>query len=460
MTPLLQRRGVTSSWLLAMAIFCCVAFGVASGVDPKYAIVGLAGVGFVVIVFLDLTVGIAIFAALSYLDALGTGGAALSFNKVLGLLLIVSWLLRRATTQRADPRTVISQNPRLFMWIVAFLGWSLISSVWAVESSVAFSYVYRDILEMLVVPVVYSAVNSRRDVYLIVCGLLVGALISSIYGIAHPTAAGTAYAGRFTGTTGDPNAQAAALAAAVGRAARQSVVAMRSVKLRTIAIVTVVLSLVGIVETLSRSGLVALGVMMLSAVAFGGQWRRKATLLVVLGMIGVAGYYAVLAPAAATKRVTDVNSDGRNDIWLVAWRMFAANPVLGVGAGNFQNASNRYLERPGLVTAAPFIIDTPKVAHNIYLENLATLGVPGLILMCALFVGVIAAALRAARIFERLGDRELDLVSRSCILALVAFLVSDFFISGFQTKQFWLIFGLSLAMLKLARTEARSLSIV
>ena len=73
--------------------------------------------------------------------------------------------------------------------------------------------------------------------------------------------------------------------------------------------------------------------------------------------------------------------------------------------------------------------------------------------MVAIFIGGIAAALRAAHIFERLGDSELDLMARACVLGMIGFDVSNFFISGLQTKQFWLIFGLGLALAKLAETE-------
>ena len=446
---LLQRHGAPQLWLAATVVLC-VAFGLGAGVSPKYAIVGVLGVGFVIAVIADLALGVAFFAAFSFLDQLSSGGPTFSLDKVAGLLLILSWALRRSTASREDARTIISRHPRLFTWIVLLLVWSSISAVWAVQSGVAISYVYRDILQLLVVPVVYSAVNSRRDVYLIVGGFLIGAVISAVYGLIHPVSATAAAAGRLVGTTGDPNQAAAALVAAIALAAGLAVVARRSFRLKLLAVVAAALSVVGVVETLSRSGLIALGVVLLAGTIVAGRWRRVARVLLVLGVIGVAGYFLVLAPASSVNRVTNPSSDGRSDIWKVGWRIFEANPILGVGAGNFQQASVHYLQRPGAITYGVFFIVTPKVAHNIYLEQLATLGVPGLIIMLAIFVGGIVVALRAAHIFERLGDPELDLVSRSTVLALFAFLASDFFISGLQTKQFWVVFGLALAMEKLA----------
>lgn len=454
MAALFQRRGNGAAiWLVAVVLFACLAVGVVAGVSPKYAIEAVLGIGFVVLVFSDLALGVAIFAALSFLSDITSGSSALSFDKVLGLLLILSWALRRATAAREDGRTVIGNHPRLFAWIVAFLAWSTISAMWALSSSVALKYVFTDVLELLLIPVVYGAVNSRRDAYVIVVGFLIGGIATALYGLAHPLSASAYQAGRFSSAAGDANQTAADLAATLTMAAGLGIVAVRSAKLRMLVLAAGLFSLIGIVQTLSRSGLVALGAALIAGVLLGGRWRRQAGRLLVLGAVVVVGYFLFLAPASSTSRITSADTSGRSTIWTVGWRMFEANPVLGVGTGNFQTASRLYLDRPGLTTAGYLIITTPKVAHNIYLEMMATLGIPGLILMLAMFIGGIAATLRAAHIFERLGDRELELLSRCTILCLIAYLASDFFISALQTKEFWLVFAFGLALSKLARTE-------
>ena len=144
-------------------------------------------------------------------------------------------------------------------------------------------------------------------------------------------------------------------------------------------------------------------------------------------------------------------SSGRLDIWHVGWRMVQAHPLQGVGAGNFQNAAVHYVQAPGPITSAPLIVDAPHVAHNVYLELLADLGVPGLLA----FVGVAAfsllAGLKAARTFERGGDIGLELAARCVVLALIGFLAADFFLSGEFSKQLWLTFALCSALLGLAQ---------
>jgi O-antigen ligase len=228
----------------------------------------------------------------------------------------------------------------------------------------------------------------------------------------------------------------------------------RSTPLRLLAVVAVIVSFVGLVSTLSRAGLFAFAFVLLAGVLFGGRWRRRSATFLLVGVTAVVLYFVALAPSSALHRVVSGGTSGRSTIWTVGWRMFEANPVIGVGAGNFQVSSVHYLERPGLVTAAFFIIDIPKVAHNIYLEQLATLGVPGLIAMVGIFIAGVSAALRAAHIFERLGDRPMEIMARCSILGLFAFLSADFFASELLSKQLWLVFALAPALLKLADIES------
>lgn len=440
-------------WLVAAVLIACAILGLVVGISPKYAIEGVLGIGFVFLVFADLAAGVAVFAALSFLSDITSGSSALSFDKVLGILLIASWLARRSTSASTDARTIIGNHPRLFAAIVAFLAWSALSAVWAVSSGTAFSYVFVDVLDLLLIPVVYGAVNSRRDAYVIVAGFLVGAIVTALYGFAHPLSASAAQSGRFSSAAGDANQTAADLAAALMMAAGLGLVAARSARLRLLVLAAVPLSFIGIIASLSRSGLLALGAALLAGAVFGGRWRGLACRLLVLGAVIVVGYFVFIASAGRASRVTSSNSTGRSTIWTVAWRMFEANPVLGSGTGNFQTAAHLYLIRPGATPAGSLIITTPEPTHNVYLQMLAELGIPGLIVLLSVFIGGIAVALRAAHIFERLGDRELELAARCIILALMAYLASDFFLPDLQLKQFWLVFAIGLAMFKLACVE-------
>jgi O-antigen ligase len=454
-TALSQSRGGSIGWLAGLG-FTCVGVGVVAGVDPKYGVAGALALGFIVAVLGDLVVGVAMFTTLSFLDNLNVGGAAVSFDKVVGLLLFGSWVASRTAGSRRNARAVALRHPAMLLSIVFFLGWSTLSAAWARNSGDALNTTYRDALDLLLIPIVYGAIRDRRDVQIVVGGYLAGAIFSAVYGLITPPAATSLAAGRLTGSLGEANQQATVLVAAIVLAVGFASLSRRSTPLKLFALVAVIVSFIGLVGTLSRAGLLAFGFVLAAGIVFGGRWRRGAATFLVVGSAAVVVYFAALAPTSALQRVISGGTSGRSTIWTVGWRMFEGNPVVGVGAGNFQVSSVDYLQRPGLVTAAFYIIDVPKVAHNIYLEQLATLGIPGLIGMLGIFVAGVSAALRAAHIFERLGDRQMEIMARCSILALFAFLSADFFASELLSKQLWLVFALAPALLKLADIESEN----
>ena len=133
--------------------------------------------------------------------------------------------------------------------------------------------------------------------------------------------------------------------------------------------------------------------------------------------------------------------------------MVEAEPVRGIGAGNFPNTSVHYLLEPGALVRDDFIVDEPKVAHNMYLEMLAELGVVGLALFGGVLLFSLWCAARAARTFMRAGDTQLEIISRALFVALVGILASDFFGSRQFSKQLWLLMALTPALLAIARAE-------
>jgi O-antigen ligase len=133
--------------------------------------------------------------------------------------------------------------------------------------------------------------------------------------------------------------------------------------------------------------------------------------------------------------------------------MWQANPILGVGSGNFINTAPYYVDQVGPLTRADLIVDVPHVAHNTYLELLDELGVPGLLAFLMIVIASIAAAIQAARIYERSGDTSFELLSRCVALAILAQLSGAFFITNYYEKLLWLLLALPFPLLALARTE-------
>ena len=90
--------------------------------------------------------------------------------------------------------------------------------------------------------------------------------------------------------------------------------------------------------------------------------------------------------ANLNKRLFSLSGNGRTEQFHTAWQQVTDHPVLGGGAGSFDG----YWFQHRRVNA------TVHDAHNLYLETLAELGPPGLILLVLVF-GLPLAALRRAR---------------------------------------------------------------
>jgi hypothetical protein len=88
--------------------------------------------------------------------------------------------------------------------------------------------------------------------------------------------------------------------------------------------------------------------------------------------------------AGPTDRLVSLSGNRRDEYWSVAWQGIEDRPAVGSGAGTFGYV---WLEhRPSRANALD--------AHNLYLETLAELGPPGLLLLVAALVVPLVAAVR------------------------------------------------------------------
>jgi O-antigen ligase len=434
--------GVPQVALLGTALL----LGLLAGLDPKLAVAAAIGLAFMALVLSDLGIGLALFAGLSFVELVPAGGAPVSFGKLAGLLLAISWLATLASRRDAE-NDFVSVHPAFTYLLVSFLGWSALSIFWAEQTPDALDGLYRYALGAILFLIVFSAVRERRHVVWVLAAFLTGAVVSAAYGLLAAAPGAAEDFSRLGGAGVDPNQLAGLLVAALAIAAAFAIGLRGSGPARLAAAAIIPFCLLGILFSLSRGGLVALGVALLAAVAFSGRWRPAAIALLVSVGVGAFVYVGYVASPAARERVTRVEGGtGREDIWKVGWRMVEANPGKGVGAGNFDVASIHYLLEPGTIVRDDFIVDTPKVAHNMYLEVLAELGIPGLVMFLGIIGFSLVAILRATRAFRAAGDQRLELLSRALFVALLALLASDFFLSEEYSKQLWLLLALGPAL--------------
>jgi O-antigen ligase len=349
-------------------------------------------------------------------------------------------------------RSFLSAQPWLVAVLAVFLAWSGLSAIWAEDPAAAFRSTVRFALNATLIPIVFWAVRDRRHVLWVVAAFIVGAQLSVLWGMSHHqvTVGRPGQVGRLSGATVEANALATLLIVCTVFAGALVLALRRAPLARALAAAAALAAMAAFFATFSRAGIVALAAVIVAGIVYGGRWRSAFVALALV--VGIVGFVYVNEPTSgAAGRLSSQNSSGRVDIWNVGLRMVNANPVGGVGSGNFTTAEPHYLLAPGSIGRPELIIDTPLVAHNIYLHVLAEMGVVGL----SLFLGVLAlsvgSAIRAVSMFRRRREHVLELLGRALVIALAGVLTADFFASEQYSKQLWLLLAMGPALLAIAR---------
>ena len=431
-------------WCAAVT-FVAAFVGLVAAVDPKVGLAMALGVAFTALVVSDLAVGVALFLLVAFLESV-SAFAGLSLAKLAGALLAFSWLAL-VTTRSGTHRSLMRDHPVVLSAMVALGGWTVMSAAWAELPATALDSSTRWVLNLVLFPIVYAAITKPSHVRLVFALFAFGALLSAGFGLATGTAVEDS--GRLAGNGVNANELGELLIVAVILAGALASCREIPAPGRLLALCASGLAVVALLATVSRGAILGLVVALLCSPLLAGRGRRPAALALVVVAAGCAATYLVaVAPRADIERLTsgDSTGTGRTDIWKVGLRMVKANPVLGVGAGNYPNSTIHYLLEPGTIMRSDFIVDDPKVAHNVYLQVLAELGVVGLVLFLGLLAYVLRGLLIAARRFDRGGDRSMEVLSRALLIALCGLLASAFFSSAIYSKQLWLLLALALAI--------------
>jgi O-antigen ligase len=439
--------------LIAGLLAVSLLTGVLAGYNPPLALALTLGLVFVAVTLSNLTAGVCIFAVLSFLDTVLPGGGTLSAPKLLGLMLVLSWLALVTAGEREQRERIFSHPAFLFV-LMLFVCWSLLSATWAEHPGAAVVAFTRYLPNALLFLIVFSAVRTKQQLLWVVGAFVIGAFLSGVYGIVTPPPATDG--DRLAGAGGDPNETAAAMVAGLALATALGIAVKGKPVVRTACWVAATVCMLTLFLTSSRGGLIALGVALIAAVFLGG--RRRGTMLVAAfgAVLVTIFYFATIAPTDVRERVTHPEGGtGRVDIWTVGWRMVEHNTIQGVGSGNFSTSSIHYLLEPGVILRDDFIVDTPKVAHNTYLQILAELGIVGFALFMTILGFSLVCAYKAHRAAASAGDRELDIIARATVVALVALFSAYIFVSRDYGKQLWLLLALCPVMLEIARRELK-----
>jgi O-antigen ligase len=454
--PLLRIDDPTTAVLKALFVAAAVAIGLVAGINPPIALALAIAVAFILIVLSDLAVGIALFIFVAFLEVLPLGATpTVSVVKLVGVLLGLSWLaVLAARRDTGEVVELIRAHPAFSGALVLLLAWVVLSVGWAEDESAAKLAILRLTLDFGLFFIFFTALTERRYFVWGFWAYIGGSLTSAMYGLIATQSFDVT--GRLSGAGTNANDLAAVLVASlVLSVALAAWYRRRSPILCLTAISAGLMCAVLTFLTLSRAGLLSLGVVMVIAVLIASRQRGKVLVLSMIVVLGVVGYFSFLAPQEARDRVTSIGSGtGRTDIWRIGMRVVDAQPVIGVGAANFPNASQHYLNEPGR-------IETENkggqalVAHNIYLETWAELGVVGLVLFLFVLGVPVTATLKAARNFAKAGDGHTEALARALFVAQLAMLSAAFFASIQYNKQLWILLAFGPALMAVSRSTPR-----
>jgi probable O-glycosylation ligase (exosortase A-associated) len=227
------------------------------------------------------------------------------------------------------------------------------------------------------------------------------------------------------------------------------------------------LFLAAIIRTFSRGGflgLIAVGVYC---------WLRSSRKIISgFAIILLAAFFIFWAPKRYWLEMSTIQGEyegttegtgaARKYAWQIGWEMFLANPVFGVGQGNFPWEFTHY-EGERQFEGRSF---SGRAAHSLYYTLLPELGLVGVFLFLGMNYRIYRDLALVRRLYKNKSRLQQSEDTRyfffmSCALeaSLVAFLASGYFISVLYYPSFWTLMGFAVALRKVAfANEQKSLA--
>lgn len=349
--------------------------------------------------------------------------------KVAGGLLFLSWLVRLVR----DPRPAGLRHP-VVLAVAALVTVVLASlAVHGADLATGADHATTYAAYALVVVVLVDTVRTGRP-----AGGTVARRLVLAFALSCTVAGAVALVrfliegGRAAGPLEDPNDLAFFLLAALPLL---MVGSRRSAPLRAICATVLI---VAILATFSRGALVGLAVALIVAVVLGAVRLSTAAGVGLAAAVAVGALWATHSDVVARSieeksNIAAANVASRTTTATMAARMTADSPLLGQGPGGFAKAAPRF------VPAGTTHVDE-KVAHQMYLDVSAELGLLGL----GAFLAVIGCAVQGARRARRAaGDRPL---AEAVLISLGGTLVAACFLSEQFYLPLWLLVALGAAL--------------
>jgi O-antigen ligase len=218
-----------------------------------------------------------------------------------------------------------------------------------------------------------------------------------------------------------------------------------------------------IIVGLSRGGFLGLAAVVLYCLA---RSPRKVAGFTIVAVIGVAAlFFAGPAYWEEMSTITDTSestADLRIEVWKIGVRMWQANPILGIGAGNFRWHVGDYqsadqLDKYGRDLSGSII------AHSLPVELLAELGAAGVVVVGALLWGTWRNLRKVQRgVIASPGEPVVSNLiplahyADAVIASILACLVTGTFLSLLYFEYLWLLIAMGIAITQVFRAEMKA----
>ncbi len=433
---LLDGRAVA----LLVATVGAAAVAYVSSVAPLAALAALAAAVMLVLV-LTYPFGtlLLLLAALPWEGLLGYPSETVSAVKLLGLLLLASYLITALLTRRPLNLPPTSLTVGIFVLLVA------VSLILSPDPSAGTGKLLRYALFAGFFFLVVQLLNDRARLLMALRVLTLSVTAAAIWGLV-PFLQGEA--DRAGGPIENP-VDFGYLLAALLPIAGYLILEDRDRRWLWLSCFPVILA--ATLATLSRGAFVAL----IAALAWGvatGRIKLGGLIATTGALFATVGVGLLLWGPVINERVeqrqdiADENVESRVALWRGAALMAMDNPVTGVGPDRYGIESVEY------VRENPIVIQEP-VAHSAYLEILAENGPFALLAFVAFLVGSWLMLSRHRRASTRAQDREGVRLATTLQASLLIAIVGALFLSEQLTIPFWLVGALATVLPRVLDSE-------
>ena len=168
---------------------------------------------------------------------------------------------------------------------------------------------------------------------------------------------------------------------------------------------------------------------------------RIVSAMMVIGLLGYLLYQTDYFPATLRDRIARTLMletslvDDRRRLAVAGWRAFLDSPFLGVGLDNFRYVARQYLYSV-----------TNQTPHNLWIQFLSQIGLIGTLMFFIIMIKWFMLMLQAQKIVNpALRDSHRELLW-AFIAAMAAIMTIHMFLPIMIQRQYWLLYGLGLAI--------------